>query len=216
MADWLEILQLFLTEEGRILWLEDPDQNLLNKPSVVMPGCVRLRLRQNYRSPFGIARFMHEHLPYDFEPANPLPGLGVGVHGFQRPEDQAQRLAEVVGLQLALGFAPEEIVILSLRGLNQSPLWHQDHIGRHAVRRFTGTYQPDGTQVWSAGDITFESLYRFKGQEAPAVILVDVDDQDSAERLARLLFCGMGRATVRLDVLVKAGSQIGRQLGLGK
>jgi superfamily I DNA and RNA helicase len=71
------------------------------------------------------------------------------------------------------------------------------------------------SDVWSAGDITFESLYRFKGQEAPAVILVDVDDQTSAERLGRLLFCGMGRATVRLDMLVKAGSQVGRQLGLG-
>ena len=97
-----------------------------------MPGFVRLRLRQNYRSPFGIARFMHDHLPFDFEPANPLPGLGVGVHGLHRPEDQVQRLAE------------------------------------------------------------------------------------SAERLGRLLFCGMGRATVRLDLLVKAGSQVGRQLGLGK
>ncbi len=215
-ADWLEILQLFLTEEGRILWLEDPDQDLRNQGPLVMPGFVRLRLRQNYRSPFGIARFMHDHLPFDFEPANPLPGLGVGVHGFHRTEDQVQRLAEIVGQQLALGFAPEEIVILSLRGLNQSPLWHQDRVGRHAIRRFTGTYQPDGSQVWSAGDITFESLYRFKGQEAPAVILVDVDDQKSAERLGRLLFCGMGRATVRLDLLVKAGSQVGRQLGLGK
>ena len=214
-ADWLEILQLFLTEEGRILWLEDPDQDLRNQGPLVMPGFVRLRLRQNYRSPFGIARFMHDHLPFDFEPANPLPGLGVGVHGFHRPEDQVQRLAEIVGQQLALGFAPGEIVILSLRGLNQSPLWHQERVGRHAVRRFTGTYQPDGSQVWSAGDLTFESLYRFKGQEAPAVILVDVDDQTRAERLGRLLFCGMGRATVRLDLLVKAGSQVGRQLGLG-
>ncbi len=47
------------------------------------------------------------------------------------------------------------------------------------------------------------------------MILVDVDDQTNAERLGRLLFCGMGRATVRLDMLVKAGSQVGRQLGLG-
>ena len=46
------------------------------------------------------------------------------------------------------------------------------------------------------------------------MILVDVDDQKSAERLDRLLFCGMGRATVRLDLLVKAGSQVGRRLGL--
>lgn len=48
------------------------------------------------------------------------------------------------------------------------------------------------------------------------MILVDVDDRKSAEQLDRLLFCGMGRATVRLDLLVRAGSQVGRRLGLGK
>jgi len=210
-ADWLEILQLFLTDEGRFLWLDDPDQNLLGKPPLVLPGFVRLRARQNYRSPYSIARFMRQHLSFDFEPANPLPGLGVGVHPYQQPEDQAKRLEAVVAHQLALGFAPDEIVILSLRGMNQTALWQQERIGRYGIRRFTGAYRPDGAQIWSAGDITLDSLYRFKGQEAPAVILADIEDQKSAERLERLLYCGMSRATVRLDVLVREGSGIGER-----
>ncbi len=214
-ADWLEILQLFLTEDSRILWLDDPDQNLLNKPPLVLPGFVRLRLRQNYRSPYSIARFMRRHLPFDFEPANPLPGLGVGVHTYRDPKDQAERLAEVIGHLMTLGFAPDEIAIISLRGLDQSPLWQRERIGRHAIRRFTGAYQPDGTQIWSAGDITLDSLYRFKGQESPAIILADIEDQKSTARLDRLLYCGMSRATVRLDVLVGEGSHIQRRQEAG-
>ena len=53
----------------------------------------------------------------------------------------------------------------------------------------------------------FDSLYRFKGQEAPAVVSADVDpDSDKPERCARrtLRDCGMTRATVRLELLVNA------------
>jgi hypothetical protein len=213
-ADWLEILKLFLTENGRILWLDDPDQNLLGKPPVDLPGFVRLHSRHNYRSPYGIARFMRSHLPFDFEPANTLPGLGVGVHPYRDADDQAKHLDAAVADLIALGFAPDEIVILSLRGIDQSPLWKHDRIGRHTIRRFTGSYQPDGVQLWTDGDITLDSLYRFKGQDAPAIILTDVEDQKDPERLDRLLYCGMGRATVRVDVLVKGESGIGKRLGV--
>jgi hypothetical protein len=200
-ADWLEILQLFLSGDGHILWLDDPDQNLLNKPALNQPGFVRLRVRQNYRSPYSIARFMRQHLPFDFEPANPLPGLGVGVHNYQAPEDQVKSLEAVLSHLLSLGFASEEIVILSLQGVGKSPLWRSERIGRQVIRRFTGNYRPDGSQVWSEGEITLDSLYRFKGQEAPAVILTDIEDRKSQERLQRLLFTGMSRATVRLDLV---------------
>jgi len=200
-ADWLEILHLFLSADGRILWLDDPDQNLLNKPPLTLPGFTRLHLRQNYRSPYGIARFMRQHLPFDFEPANPLPGLGVGVHTYQKPEDQATSLAAVINQLHSLGFNPEEIVLLSLQGIDKSPLWRCERIGKHTIRRWTGAYRPDGSQIWSEGEITLDSLYRFKGQEAPAVILTDIEGQESTQRLQRLLFCGMSRATVRLDLV---------------
>jgi superfamily I DNA and RNA helicase len=141
--------------------------------------------------------------------------LGVGVHPYPHPEDQAKCLADVIGHLLTLGFAPDEIAILSLRGVGQSPLWQLERIGRHAIQRFTGAYQPDGTQIWSRGDITLDSLFRFKGQESPAIILADIEDQKSTERLDRLLYCGMSRATVRLDMLVGEGSQIQRRLMAG-
>ena len=200
-VDWLEILQLFLREDGRILWLDDPDQNLLNKPALTLPGFARLRVRQNYRSPYGIARFMRQHLPFDFEPANPLPGLGVGIHHYRGLEEQIGTIESVISDLLALGFAREEIVILSLQGIDKSPLWACQRIGKHALSRFTGDYRPDGSQVWSEGDIILDSLYRFKGQEAPAVILTDIEGKESTQRLQRLLFCGMSRATVRLDLV---------------
>lgn len=59
----------------------------------------------------------------------------------------------------------------------------------------------DGSQVWSYKEIMLDSLYRFKGQAAPAVILTDIEELESQERLQRLLYTGMSRAAVRLDLV---------------
>jgi superfamily I DNA and RNA helicase len=63
--------------------------------------------------------------------------------------------------------------------------------------------------VLSEGRITFDSVYRFKGQEAAAVVLVDTDAMAGAhpephriDRARRVLYVGMTRATVRLDIVV--------------
>ena len=76
-------------------------------------------------------------------------------------------------------------------------------MGRHEVRQFTGEYNLFGEQIPTAGKLLFDSVYRFKGQQAAAVVLVDVDpDPANLELELRRLFCGMTRATVKLHLLV--------------
>lgn len=66
--------------------------------------------------------------------------------------------------------------------------------------------------AYDARQITFDSIGRFKGQESPAVILVDVDpDPAEPERTDRLLFAGMTRATLRLELVVRAGNPLNRR-----
>jgi hypothetical protein len=78
---WLDVLELFLRTDADMLWLEDPEQNLQGKPSVLTKGFVGYRCPVNYRTPESIARFVRNTLPFDFDPGNELPGMGVGVHG---------------------------------------------------------------------------------------------------------------------------------------
>jgi superfamily I DNA and RNA helicase len=73
----------------------------------------------------------------------------------------------------------------------------------HSIRKFTGNYSEQGEQIYQDGDVLFDSIYRFKGQEAPAVILCDISpDKDNRKRWEKLLFCGMTRPTLRLEMLV--------------
>ena len=101
------------------------------------------------------------------------------------------------------GFAYHDIVVLSCRGVANSVFSDQERLGNVTLRRFTGAYDLFGNQLSTDGQLAFDSVYRFKGQEAPAVILVDVDpNPDRLDSALRLLYCAMTRATVRLEILV--------------
>jgi hypothetical protein len=205
--EWYDILRLFLSGESDVLWLEDEEQNLYGQPPVALEGFVGYRSQVNYRSPEGICRFIKKTLPFEFEGGNDLPGLGVDVHGYDDPADQPTLAARVVKGLLGRGFGYDDIVILTCRGVGSSVFSARKKVGNVPLRRFTGEYDHFGNQVLTEGRLTFDSIYRFKGQEAPAVVLVDVaPDRDKLDRAWRLLYCGMTRATVRLEMLVNAGN----------
>jgi UvrD-like helicase family protein len=214
---WADILGLFLEESQDWLWLEDPDQNLRDQRAVVLPGFVGYRARANYRSPQSIAQFIRRTLPFEFEAVNELPGLGVGVTWYDAPGDQPRLVGKVIGELLRRGFSQSQIVILTTHhvvtpGASRSALGGPQRVGNYRLRRFTGEYDLLGNQITTAGQITFDSITRFKGQESPAVILVDVDpDPKDQDRADRLLFAGMSRATVRLELVVRAGNPLNRR-----
>jgi hypothetical protein len=55
-------------------------------------------------------------------------------------------------------------------------------LGQTSLRHFTGDYDLFGQPVYSQGDVLVESVYRFKGQAAPAVILAEIDFECSTTR----------------------------------
>lgn len=202
--EWLEILCLFLRDCADILWLEDPEQNLQDKPRVETANFVGFHCPVNYRSPESIARFIRNTMSADFESGNDLPGLGVGVHRYGEPAEQAKIVARAATDLVHRGFTLDDIVVLGCRGARNSVFSDIARVGAMRLRRFTGDYDAEGNQILTDGQLTFESIYRFKGQEAPAVILVDVDPrEDRLERDERQLYCGMTRATVRLELVAQ-------------
>ncbi len=207
--EWFEILMLFARDGADIVWLEDPDQDLRMNAPVTLAGFVGFNARFNHRSPESIARFMRKALPFAFEQANDLPGLGVAVHSYEDDREQVKLVSRTVSDLLAMGFEPEDIVILSMKGIAGTCLGDRRRVGNHTLKRFDGTYDPDGHQVFTPGQLYLESVFRFKGGQAPAVIAVDVESgsRDQA-RMQRILYTAFSRAAVRLDVLVKSGDPL--------
>ena len=207
--DWFDILNLFARDDAAIVWLEDPHQAMRTNDPVVLEGFVGF----NYRSPESIVRFIKKALPFEFEQANDLPGLGVGVHAYEDDRHQVRLVSRTVSKLLVGKFEPQDIVILSMRGIENTCFGDRARVGNHTLKRFAGGYDLLGNQVFTPGQLHLESIYRYKGQQAPAINAVDVDSRSrDEERMQRILHTAFSRATVRLDVLVKSGDTLEKRL----
>jgi hypothetical protein len=94
------------------------------------------------------------------------------------------------------------VALLSYRGRESSRLLGFDQLGPHTLSTFTGAYDTHGQPVYSQGDTLAESVYRFKGQAAPAVVLAEVDFEALDEKAVMKLFVGATRATMKLVIVL--------------
>lgn len=71
---WRDFLLRHARPDARLLWLEDPMQNLYGRPAVSLPGWVTLRAQSNYRSPRPIVGMLQSLLPAGLviEAASPI------------------------------------------------------------------------------------------------------------------------------------------------
>ena len=77
-------------------------------------------------------------------------------------------------------------------------------IARHDVR--PDDYDASSRPVYSDSDVMTWSVYRFKGQSAPAVVLAEIDFETLDDTAIRKLFVGATRATMKLVlVFVESG-----------
>ena len=203
-ADWYDILQLFLEDDATQLWLEDPLQNLRGTDPIPLPEFVTYRETANFRTPTSIASFIKATLDTDFEQRNTLPGLGVGLYEYDKAVELQHILNSRVHELGKVGFKPEDIAIVSCCGMQSTALAEFHQVGKYKLRRFTGEYNAQNEQIYTDGELNFDTIYRFKGQQAPAVILVDLDERLKIDDWGKgLLYCAMTRATVRLELVVQ-------------
>ena len=204
LAGWYEIIQLFLTEGAVQLWLEDPLQNLRDTDAVPLPGFVTYNETSNFRTPTIIARFIRQSLGQEFRQRNMLPGLGVQLFEYNKKTQLQGKLAHRINELVKAGFKLDDIAIISCRRMEASALGETDQIGNHSIRRFTNEYDEQKNQVYTEGDVVFDTIFRYKGQQAPVIILTDLDESLALnERSRKVLYCAMTRATVLLELMVE-------------
>ena len=203
-AEWHEIIQLFLTGDAVQLWLEDPLQNLRGTDAVPLPGFVAYSETSNFRTPTSIARFIKQALGQEFRQRNMLPGLGVQIFEYGRKNQLEGKLVYRITELVKAGFKPGDIAIISCRGLESTALSATNRLGHHYIRRFTGKYDEYDNQIYTEGELIFDTIFRYKGQQAPVIILTDLDEVlEVNERSRKILYCAMTRATVLLELMVE-------------
>lgn len=201
---WVESLIPQLKPSGRLYLMEDESQRLYGRDAFDLPDAVMLHCNDNHRSPRAVCQVINALSLV--QPAilgkSPYQGEFPEFLSYDTHEALIAQTERAVASLLEQGFAYSDIVILTGHGRSKSKLLNTDRIGRFTTRRFTGAYTADGDQVWSDGELTVESIYRFKGQSAPAVILSEVDFTELTAQERRKLFVGMTRAQLNLQVVL--------------
>ena len=204
-SEWHEIISLFLTDDATQLWLEDPLQDLRGTDTVSLPGFVTYNETSNFRTPETIAGFIKKSLGQEFRQRNTLPGLGVELYEYSGKNQLEGKLAHRINELVKAGFKLNDIAIISCRGMDSATLRETDRLGSHFIRRFTGNYdEHNKNQIYTKGELIFDTIFRYKGQQAPVIILTDLDESLALnERSRKILYCAMTRATVLLELMVE-------------
>lgn len=202
--EWLPQLLRLLHPDGRAWWLEDPQQNLYGRPRAELPGWVELHSDTNYRSPQDILSGLRRLglVPPSVEAGSPLGGAEVDILVYEDTRGMIDQTKKALAQGLVAGFKREQMAVVTWRGREHSRLLGYDQIGPHRLRRFTGHYDLLGKPLYTEGDILAETVYRFKGQAAPYIVLTEIDFDVCDETALRKLFVGATRATMKLTLVM--------------
>ena len=117
-------------------------------------------------------------------------------------DDLLRQTGQALNDLLERGFAINDIALLSAQGRKHSQLLNRNLIACHPTRHYTGTFNANGDPGWTDGELLVESVYRFKGQSAPAVILTEVDMEQLTPLDRARLFVGMTRAQMAVSLVL--------------
>jgi hypothetical protein len=202
---WLEALASRLKDDGRLYVMGDTDQQVYGREAFDLADAVQISNRDNFRSPRKVVQSINQ-LKLTSEPIHARsvllgqsPGFHTYVHG---ASGGVTALETCIKTLMGESVAPSHIAILTFAGRDHSEVLSRTTLAGMPVKRFTGRYDKAGNPLWTAGVLLVETLYRFKGQSAPVVVLCEVDFEQLAEKELRKLFVGFTRAEFRLECVL--------------
>jgi hypothetical protein len=202
---WVQALAAQLRPDGRLYVLGDPHQQLYDRGPFDLPGAVHLRCMDNYRSPIQVVKAINQLQLVDvpIHACSPYSGQTPGFHTWAPGQINHDTVLDKCLKQLwADGYTPGQVAVLSFRGVKNAEVLKLPHLGGFTTRRTSGQYDIVGNALWHQGDLLLESVYRFKGQSAPAVVLCEVDFETMSPLEARKLFVGMTRGQMRVELVM--------------
>jgi hypothetical protein len=208
-ASWVESQCNRLKPGSRLYVLEDEAQRLYQQPQFELGDAVTIRCSDNFRSPQVICDVINALalVRPQIRSLNPYPGEVPGIRTYGSDEELLAATEAAVNALLARGFALDDIAIVSGRGRERSALLNRVVIGPWHTRRFTGEYDRNGEPHWSRGELLVESVYRYKGQSAPAVVVAEFDFAELDEVARRKLFVALTRAQMAAEMVLSTRAE---------
>lgn len=153
---------------GDWVWFEDRGQSLVKyeEGAFVPPSQVAYRLKRNVRNSSHIAEFANTATSNPATPSD-IPGHVVKSHLYKSSDENGRfaELGEAVNILIKKGFKAEDIVLLDYSGANESLA---------EAKKIAGLSAFSWTTSARKNIIRYTTVRKFKGMEAPAVIVYNV------------------------------------------
>jgi superfamily I DNA/RNA helicase len=209
---YLDVLDLLVEgglKEGRVLVFGDFERQAIFENE---PGHERLRARTPHMASHRLVQNCR-NLPRIGYQVNLLSRLQPGYQHFRRADDgvdptfhryraeqdQSALLASAIRGLKEEGYALNEIAVLSPLRDRSTAASTGDAWLRQILKPANGLPAPPG-------QVQFTTIHSFKGLEAPAVVVTDLDRETTEGRFDSLLYVGLTRATDRLIALIEAST----------
>ena len=203
---WVQALLAMAGPNTRVFVLEDSAQKLYKRETLQMPNWAVLESPVNYRSPRAVVEFINalELTDTSIEWGGAV--LGEESRFYEHDTSSLlSALEQAVQDFLDEGFKPEQMAVLTLRGVANSPLFALSPNSQVAGLRFkraTGQFTKEGSAIYSEGELLLETVHRFKGQAADAVVLVGEVEGLGDDLQRNRVFVGLTRARLAVSLVV--------------
>ncbi|MCG9107520.1 AAA family ATPase [Laribacter hongkongensis] len=203
--DWIDGLQKRLDPQGTLYVLEDPDQSLYVRSPFELPEAVSIRCQDNFRTPRQVCNVINA-MALSSQPLRARSAWSGEIPEIllydTSTDDLIKKTSQAVERHLARGVDVSQIAVISMRGHAHSEIIKCTELAGQTVRCFTGEYTDNGLPVWTDGALLVESVYRFKGQSAAAVIITEADFEHLTTHERMRLFVGMTRAWLSVSLVM--------------
>lgn len=209
---YLDVLDLMVDgglKEGRVLLFGDFERQAIYENET---GRERLRARAPYMAGHKLMQNCR-NLPRIGYQVNLLSRLQPGYqqfrrlddgvdptfHQYQSGQDQSAMLVSAIRRLKDEGYELSEIVVLSPQRDRSTAATTDDPWLRQILKPTDGLPS-------RPGQVQYSTIHAFKGLEAPAVILTDLDQDVTVNNFGSLLYVGLTRATDRLIALIETAT----------
>ena len=207
---WAQAVLERLKDTGRLYVMGDTAQQLYERETFDLTDSVHITCMDNFRSPTKVVQMINQ-LGLSLEPIEAR-----SVHAGETPHFYTWAPGQVnslTALNQCLrkiwedGYTPEQVAVISFHGVRSSEALAQEELGGYKTKRFS-RYDEAGNALWTDGALLVESVYRFKGQSMPVIVLCEVDFEELTEKEKRKLFVGLTRGQVRVDLVMSEKSAL--------
>ena len=208
---WVQAMLSRLKSSGKAVLLEDPNQQLYeDREAFDIPDAVTVTSHENFRTPRALVSLINGlHLtPQEIQACSPHEGQIPDPIVYASAQNIERCTVAAVERCLQRGFGLRDVALVSLCGRAHSVLQGADRLGPWTLNHFNGQYDEGGNALWSGGQLLIDSVRRFKGQAALAVVLTECDLAQFTPLNRRLLFVGLTRARVHLEWVVSAATAV--------